>query len=141
MPFDIYRILLDAILLAEELHQEVCDKCQKAVAIKSDDHAVYENWSAALVGLSQLNKEQETELLKEAEDIAIKAENLEKGGGAYNLACVFALRGEGDECKKWLKVSEEAGELGTLKEGMEDSDLESVKGEDWFKKLRWESKK
>jgi hypothetical protein len=51
---------------------------------------------------------------------------------AYNLACIAALQGEPDECRRWLNLCAEKGKLPSRKHMIADSDLESIKGEPWF---------
>jgi len=67
----------------------------------------------------------------------MKAESIQRGAGAYNLACLWGIRADAGKCKEWLMVGSEAGTLETLEEGMEDEDIKCVRGEEWFKVLNW----
>ena len=112
-------------LIVEELKEE-------------DIPEVYNNWGAAYLALAQQKEEKDAEdLLKQAEEKFLKAESIKSGGGAYNLACVYAHRGNEDKCQEWLKVGEKAGTLPTREHAMADDDLKSVRDKDWFKMLRW----
>jgi hypothetical protein len=64
-----------------------------------------------------------------------KAENIKGGSASYNLACVNALMGNEEDCKKWLQKSKEKGTLPSLKHVNEDKDLDSVRDKQWFKDL------
>jgi len=99
---------------------------------------VYNNWGAACLGLAQQKEGKDAEdLLKLAEEKFLKAESIKTGTGAYNLACVYAHRGNEDKCQEWLKVGERAETLPSREHAMADDDLKSVRDKDWFKKLRW----
>lgn len=80
-------------------------------------------------------------MLKQAEEKELKMESLKKGSAAYNLACIYALRGNKEECRKWLLTGQEAGTLVTRDHAMKDSDLDSVRNEPWFKEIKWKGEK
>ena len=123
---------------AEELVKQAIGKHQKAIEIKPDYFDAYNSWAYALLYLAKLKVGKDAEdLLKQAEEKLLKAESIKTGEGAYNLACVYARRGNEDKCQEWLKVGEKAGTLATRENAMADDDLKSVRDKDWFKKLRW----
>ncbi|MHC4693261.1 MAG: TPR end-of-group domain-containing protein [Planctomycetota bacterium] len=123
---------------AKELFNQAIEKFKKAIEIKKDLCQTYISWGASLVNLAKIKKGPVAkDLLKQAEEKCLKAESLKTGEGAYNLACIYALWGNEDKCKEWLKVGEKAGTLTTRDRAMEDDDLKSIRDKDWFKKLRW----
>ncbi len=123
---------------AEELLNQAIEKFKKVIELNPDDSETYNNWGNALSHLAKLKDGKDAEaLLKQAEEKCLKAESLKTGTGAYNLACVYARRGNEEKCEEWLKVSEKAGRLPSREYAMADEDLKSVREKDWFEKLRW----
>ncbi len=127
----------------EELFKEACDKYADVVKLKPDMYEAYNNWGYALTKWAQLKsgKPEYTDLLNQAEEKGLKAESLKKGSSAYNLACVYALKGNMDECRKWLLIGRKTGTLPTRETVMEDKDLDIVRNEDWFKEIKWKGEK
>jgi hypothetical protein len=74
-------------------------------------------------------------LFAQASEKLLAAEGLVTGSGAYNLACIAALRGQPDECRHWLQRSHAAGRVPSRQHLMADDDLRSVRDEPWFAEL------
>lgn len=124
--------------LVLDRYEEAIESCKQAIRIKPDYAEAYGYWGSALGWMAQKKDgEVRQQLLAEEREKCLKAESIKTGTGAYNLACVCALLDDKIECQKWLKVGEKAGTLPTQKYATSDTDLESVRNEDWFKQIRW----
>ena len=123
---------------AEDLFRRACEKYEKAIAIKPDFHTAYNNWGNALAAWAKQSKDEVAEdLFRRACEKYEKAESIRQGAASYNLACIAALRGDIEECRKWLKLGEETGTLVTREHAMKDDDLKSVRRRKWFKEIKW----
>ena len=71
----------------------------------------------------------------QAEDLLKKLEDIRPGEGAYNLACIAALRGQEKKCQGWLKISKKFGKLPDADHILKDKDLNTVREKEWFKKM------
>ena len=67
-----------------------------------------------------------------AEDFFEKAGRIQKGSAAYNLACVYALRGDEQACQQALKQAKEFGSLPDVANILGDVDMDNVKQTAWF---------
>lgn len=134
---DVYVILGHAYLQLGR-YDEAIESFKQAIRVKPDYAEAYNGWGSTFLYQAQKKQgEVHQQLLAEAKEKCLKAESIETGSGAYSLACVCALTGDKDNCRKWLKVGEQAGTLTTRKHAMTDTDLESVRNEEWFKQIRW----
>lgn len=127
----------------EERFEQANKKFEQAIRINPTRPDAYDNWAGIFIHWSKLKRgtpEFET-LLKQAEEKALQAESLRKGSSAYRLAKIYAIRTDKEQCKKWLLAGQEAGTLLTRDEAMKDSDLDSVRGEQWFKEIKWKGEK
>lgn len=60
------------------------------------------------------------------------AERIQRGSAAYNLACIYGLRGQEDACAEALSLSKEYGSLPSVEDITSDSDLLNVQNAVWF---------
>ncbi len=60
------------------------------------------------------------------------AERIQRGSAAYNLACIYGLRGQEDACLEALELSKECGSLPTVDDIINDKDLVTVNNALWF---------
>ncbi|MBI5704175.1 MAG: hypothetical protein HZC39_11625 [Chloroflexi bacterium] len=99
-------------------------------------HEAFNNWGNALLWWYRIvSEERKAEILKQARDVLLETEKILEGRGSYGLACVYALSGNEEECRRWLIKSKDKGELPTLEHLQEDSDLDSVRETQWFKEF------
>jgi len=75
------------------------------------------------------------ELLQQAEKMAQRANEIDSRRGAYILACIASLRGDKDKCREWLEKAEKLRDLPPVEHLEEDTDMNPVRGEAWFKQL------
>ena len=64
--------------------------------------------------------------------VSLEAEELLKGTGAYNLACVEARLGNAPEAVSWLKASAAAGKLPVRAVIAAEKDFDQIRGEREF---------
>jgi predicted Zn-dependent protease len=121
---------------ANHLSQESFDKYGRAVEIKPDYSDALNNWGAALLAMACRKEGDEADrLFEQAREKLTVLEQLSPGQSAYNFACLAALQGNPEEAKEWLLKAREYSQLETLQHVREDSDLDSLRGEPWFKEL------
>ncbi len=126
---------------SESLLRASFEKFEKAVQIKPDHHPAYDNWAAVLIEMAKRKDGGDrARLLEEAKQKCLKAESIEEGSSAYNLACAYALLGDEAGCRRWLETCQRCGTLPRRSQVMADADLESVRDKEWFKQIRWPQK-
>jgi hypothetical protein len=106
------------------------------VAEDADDHDSLNNWGTALFEQAKTKTGTEVDsLLSQAEEKLLDAESLVTGSGAYDLACVAALRGRREACRQWLERSKAAGRLPSRQYLVGDDDRRCVRDERWLAEL------
>ncbi len=72
------------------------------------------------------------ELYDLAGEFFTNAERIQRGSAAYNLACIYGLRGQNEACLEALELSKECGSLPNSEDITSDADLSNVKDKSWF---------
>ncbi len=62
-----------------------------------------------------------------------KANSIQAGVAAYNLACIHGLRGDNDNCLASLKIAKDKGNLPDATDVFADPDMDVLKNQTWFK--------
>jgi tetratricopeptide (TPR) repeat protein len=105
------------------------DKYAAALALKPDYHKALNNWGGALIAFAQgLSDGARKDCLRDAEDKLNQAQTL-SGQPSYNLACLYALRGETAQALDQLEACADAGTLPDAEHLRQDSDLDSLRAE------------
>jgi len=121
---------------ADGLWREACERCAEAVRINPDKFEALNNWAFALLTRSaSAPPEMRMQLLTEAEEKCRRAEEIQPGYGSYNQACIFGVRGDAENCRKWLLRSKEFGRLPSRDYLLSDPDLAAFRSEPWFEEI------
>jgi hypothetical protein len=62
-----------------------------------------------------------------------KANSIQAGVAAFNLACVYGVRGDNEKCLEALQTAKEKGNLPEDADIIADPDLANIVGQTWFK--------
>jgi Tfp pilus assembly protein PilF len=121
---------------ADRLFELAGTKYQAALQIKPDDYETLYNWGAALADQAKTKNGQEAGgLFDKAKEFLLNSEKLSEGNAAYNLACVFALTFQEEECRNWLHLAKKWNKLPERRYLETDSDLDSFRNKVWFRTL------
>ena len=107
---------------------------RESEGLKPDSRALRKNWSSILIWRARANPGA-SEWWDRAQEQAEKAEAIEAGSGAYNLACIAAERGDREGVERWMSRSAEYGQLPGLSHVLRDESFEKVRAESWFGEL------
>ena len=118
---------------AEELYTEAFEKYKLATTYKKDKHEAYYNWGITLVERAKTKSGSEAEELHKE---AFKKYNLalKYGGGAYNLACLYAIRNQKAEALKYLERTLSRKEI-TVDFVEQDEDWKNLRNDPDFQHL------
>lgn len=112
-------------------------KCAEANSFKADDCETLNCWGGILCKLYHNAKESGdesglNEYLYQATEQYTRAEHLERGAAAYNLACSASLLGQEELCRKWLERAKEHNKLPSHDHLQTDKDLDPIRDRPWF---------
>ncbi len=121
-------------LEAKSLYEQAYEKYARASAIEPSMSQVLFNWGTTLIDQAKTKSNVEAEeLFDRAVEKLKKGNQIKSGDGSYNLACIASLRGQQEECRKWLADSKNHEQLPTKKHLEGDSDLNNMRDKQWFK--------
>jgi hypothetical protein len=128
---------------ARALWKQARDKYQQILSIKPDNHVVANLYGNALIdearAIAMSNSEQSQQLLNQAEQLFVAHATTAPAVVAYNLACVYGLRGATQNCLTWLQISREHKTLPDCAHLRDDKDLDAVRNTpefiEWFKQV------
>jgi len=121
---------------ADNLFKEAIQKYEAALKFKPDYYDALNNWGVALSDLANMNSGEEREsLLNEALRKCQTVETIRKGEGSYNIACIYALKGDTGQALAWLEAALKADSTLSKSHILKDADLDSIKSTSEFKEL------
>ena len=122
-------------LNSESDFKESLELFQRSLDVNSNCYPTYVNLGTVYLYLKQKGND----TLEKAKKMFLKAERIFEGSGAYNLACLNAIRNNENKCQEWLQLAEKKGTLQTRRHAMQDEDLASVRDKEWFQNLKWKN--
>ena len=121
---------------ADRLYGEAIQKYEAALKFKPDSYEALTNWASALIYLGRTKGGSEREsLLNEALQKCRAAAAIRSGEGAYNMACIYALKGDAGEALSHLGAALMAKPTPSRGHILEDTDLDSIKSTSEFREL------
>ena len=116
---------------ARELWRQAGERYAQALAIKPDLYGAAYNCGGVYLNqyhaVKTLDPAAGNALLASAEQLLRQAESIKPGGGAYNLACVAALRGRVGECIEWLETCQRHDTLESREHIRVDRDFDDIR--------------
>ncbi|MCL5038083.1 MAG: hypothetical protein M1269_13365 [Chloroflexi bacterium] len=93
----------------EKIFELAFDKFQKAIDINSNKYEAWNNWGSSLLNLALISEgKKRYAFFDDAEKKFLEAEKIKLGFGSYNLACLYAMKGDIDKAILWLTKAFEA---------------------------------
>jgi tetratricopeptide (TPR) repeat protein len=109
------------------------EKFQAALEINDKDCWTLHHWGRSLMlQAARARGERAARLFDEARRKLEAAESLKSGCSAYELARLFALCGQEEECRNWLKVWRRESAPPETRALLEDSAFRAVRDRPWF---------
>ncbi len=96
-------------------------------------HNILNQWGVTLMNQAKTKSlTTKHELLKIALEKFMLAESIQQGSASYNLACLYAIQNDPQECYKWLKKLDECNILPEIEKIQNDDDLLNITETEWF---------
>lgn len=116
-----------------KLYLDAISKFTFCLLVKPDHLGAAIDGGVAYMDLARImNTDANDELYDLAGEFFENAERIQQGSAAYNLACIFALRGQKDACLEALELSRDKGSLPAIEDIVNDADMIKVKNMSWF---------
>jgi hypothetical protein len=116
---------------ARNLWRQAAERFRQTLDLKPDMYEAAVNWSMALLDefreLRPTDPKAAQGLLDEAATHLHHAESIKPGSFAYELAYVFALRGDIKVCINWLNTARQHGTLKSAADMRDDEDFDAVR--------------
>jgi tetratricopeptide (TPR) repeat protein len=116
---------------ARKKWQQAGEKFQQALGLKPDMHEIASKWGVVLIheasALLHVDSVQVDLLLDQAESLLLKHVEHAPSLVAYNLACVYGIRGDVGSSLHWLKASHASNALPTCEKLQTDPDLDAIR--------------
>jgi len=118
------------------LLKEACNKYKQALRINPDYAEAFRGLGSTLLDIAREKKGKKKELsLNQALKNLLNAEALKERLAAYNIACVYSLKGKKEKSLEWLEKTLKQQPVPTRKYILADRDLDNVKDAEDFWKL------
>ena len=116
-----------------KLYLDAISKFTFCLLVKPDHLGAAIDGGVAYMDLARImNADANDELYDLAGEFFENAERIQQGSAGYNLACIFALRGQKDACLEALELSKDRGSLPAIEDIVNDADMIKVKSMPWF---------
>jgi len=117
-----------------EVYAQADEKLREAEKIEPESLALRLDWSAILLGEAR-ERGGPPELWESAKRQAERAEAINQGSGAYNLACIASGLGDHEGVQGWLTVSADYGHIVALSQILRDVSFEGIRSQPWFRNM------
>jgi hypothetical protein len=118
---------------ASQIYQDAINKFTFCLLINPQYLGAAINGGVAYMDLARVSQARpEDALYDKAKHHFETANAIHKGTASFNLACIYALRGNQDDCLRALEHSRDNGSLPSLADIVNDPDLGLVKDQAWF---------
>ena len=118
---------------AASLYQDAIDRFAFCLLINSNYVGAAINSGVAYMDFARLKEvAPDNDLDEKAKKQFERANSIQAGTASYNLACIYGLRGDKDECLKALELSRDKVTLPEQAEILADPDMATVVEQDWF---------
>ncbi len=118
---------------AEELYGEAINKFNFCLLVEPNHLGAAIDGGVCYMELARIKQlDINNELYIFAKKAFENAERIQKGSASFNIACIFGMKENEEECLRYLELSKEYGSLPDSEEIITDKDLAKVVKKQWF---------